>query len=460
MLCEPISLEAFLRRLTQAMRARCISYCIMRNHERLPEENVANDIDFLIRESDVPRVKDAVSAVDGVKVTGFLERPFALHFSFFGVQWGDERRAILVDFNYRLAWKGIPYLDVDEILREARPRSAGPEWIIVPAEEDEAVMSFGASYLVGGFIKEKYQTAVSEVFRRRRDAVAGRLRWTAGSKDALAFVEAVGRDDRDALLRNLGVYRRRMLYRALTRRPLRTAASMVRHYLGEFRIRYTGAALDSVCIMGADGAGKSTVIELVRRELRGAARIVDVRHLKPNLLRRRHVGATVSNPHGKTPRSRVVSVAKVVFWSLEYWIDRIARAPRNHTLLIWDRYFDDLLVDSTRYRYSGPRELVRTLCDLVPRPGRFILLDAPAEILQARKQEVAYEESSRQRKQYRALVAAMPSGVIVDATLPAQEVAASTVEAIVDYLEQQTARRGLRPTERPAADAAETAHAG
>ena len=51
----------------------------------------------------------------------------------------------------------------------------------------------------------------------------------------------------------------------------------------------------------------------------------------------------------------------------------------------------------------------------MPQPQLWVLLDAPAEVLQARKPEVTCEESARQRQEYAIFVRTQRKHAIVDA---------------------------------------------
>jgi thymidylate kinase len=90
----------------------------------------------------------------------------------------------------------------------------------------------------------------------------------------------------------------------------------------------------------------------------------------------------------------------------------------------------DGLVDPVRYRYTGPRWLLKLIWRLTPKPDLIILLDAPAEVLQARKQEVPFEVTARQRDAYGRLLAELGGGRVVDVSRPLGHVV-STVDGIV-----------------------------
>ena len=139
----------------------------------------------------------------------------------------------------------------------------------------------------------------------------------------------------------------------------------------------------------------------------------------------------MSDPHKKPPRSAAVSLAKIVYWLIEEWCAR-AIESRKGAMLLCDRYYHDLLIDPKRYRYGGPLWAAQTIGHLMPRPNLWILLDAPVEVLQARKQEVTWEESDRQLRGYLSFVKKQQQAVIIDASNPIPQV----VEEIVGVIQE------------------------
>lgn len=123
----------------------------------------------------------------------------------------------------------------------------------------------------------------------------------------------------------------------------------------------------------------------------------------------------VIDPHGKPKRSALVSVAKILVWLTEEWYANLCQDHKSN-LLICDRYYHDLLIDPLRYRYGGPAWASRLVAVLIPKPNLWILLDAPPEVLQARKREVPLEETTRQRAAYLDFVRDQRHFLIVDAS--------------------------------------------
>jgi thymidylate kinase len=85
--------------------------------------------------------------------------------------------------------------------------------------------------------------------------------------------------------------------------------------------------------------------------------------------------------------------------------------------------------------------LLRAAARLAPAPDLVILLDAPPEVLRARKQEVPMDEVVRQRTAYLELARTLRSVVVVNAGQPPEHVIHDAVTAIMDHLGRRTNRR-------------------
>jgi thymidylate kinase len=136
-----------------------------------------------------------------------------------------------------------------------------------------------------------------------------------------------------------------------------------------------------------------------------------------------------TDPHGKSPRGVFLSLAKIGIWLVEEWYVSFFRVKKG-TVLIYDRYYHDLLVDPKRYRFGAPLWIARLVGKLMPRPDLWILMLAPAEVLQARKQEVSLAESELECRTYLAFVRKQRKYVIVDASQPLDKVIADAEHAI------------------------------
>jgi thymidylate kinase len=198
-----------------------------------------------------------------------------------------------------------------------------------------------------------------------------------------------------------------------------------------------------VAVLGPDGAGKSTVIEGLHRELSQVFRRTHRFHLRPRLLAGvRPANAPVTDPHGLPPRGKLASLAKLVFFVLDAWVGHalcVSPLKRRSSLVIFDRYAQDMLADPLRYRLSTPRWLNAALLRPIPPPDLWLILDAPAPVLLGRKAEVSEAACAAQLAGYRHLLQELPHAVGIDTAQPQQASIAAACEAVLARMRERLA---------------------
>jgi thymidylate kinase len=181
-----------------------------------------------------------------------------------------------------------------------------------------------------------------------------------------------------------------------------------------------------LALLGADGSGKTAVIARLTEHLTRTRRRPPIyMHFRPRLGSPVSNGLPVTDPHGRPPRGALLSTAKLLYYLIDFAVGyawKVWPARLRGDVVIFDRYYDDLLVDPLRYRHGGSHVTLRAVGALIPRPDLFVVLDAPAAILQQRKREVEISESARVREGYLAFARAMPRAHVVDASRPLDEV--------------------------------------
>jgi serine acetyltransferase len=322
------------------------------------------------------------------------------------------------------------FLAADELLAE--PVTAAGRGFFVPAPHRRFIY-----YLLKKVDKREldddHGEYLSDCWRLDPDRAADEVRrfWPAPA-DAQLLARAAATNQwsevRSALPRL-----RKALHRAV---PLTLSG-----VLGELRHRLarvwqpTGAV---IAFVGADGSGKSSVIERVLMDLEPFFRRTLYLHLRPRVVAgRRAAAAPVTVPHALPPRGPAASAAKLALLVVDHLVGfavLVRPAACRSTLVAFDRHFRDLTVDPRRYRYGGSPALARWAARLVPDPDLWVLLDAPGEILQARKREVPPEESARQRRRYLRLAAGRWNAAIVDGAQARDRVAAAAEDAVLRFL--------------------------
>lgn len=195
-----------------------------------------------------------------------------------------------------------------------------------------------------------------------------------------------------------------------------------------------------IAFLGCDGSGKSAVIAGVAARLRADGANVACGHWRPVAFaagRGESARHTADDPHGQEARGLVGSIAKLGWLWLNWWVGwfRFVGRQSQAGVVLFDRYHADLLVDPVRYRYGGPSALARLASRLMPQPDLVCFLDAPPEVLLARKQEVAPEALRRARDAYLRLAQSHPRFRVIDASRPLEQV----VREVIDLIHEPTA---------------------
>lgn len=210
----------------------------------------------------------------------------------------------------------------------------------------------------------------------------------------------------------------------------------------------------TVALVGADGAGKSTVSRLleeaalpwpVKRVYMGVNLEASTLMLPTTRLllavKRARGGrpdmAPGSDPASGGPRSTrqlLRETARFTVWTLEEWLRQLVAAwyRARGFLVVFDRHFlaDHYFTDVTAGRTSVRRAHGWMLQHLYPKPGLVICLDAPADVLYARKSEASQAWLDRRRRQYLRLSQAVPAFAVVDAGRSLETVVADVVAEI------------------------------
>jgi thymidylate kinase len=195
-------------------------------------------------------------------------------------------------------------------------------------------------------------------------------------------------------------------------------------------------------LMGPDGVGKSSILEYLTAHLEipevNGLVAMDRGSMPPPTDPRLLV------PYPLPAHNFILSILKLLMhacqWIFDYCIGKIARARAKGYIVAFDRYyFLDMYLDPLRYRYGKPLSLVKFAAKILPNPDFIILLDAPAEVLFARKVEFSLAGYERLRTIYREALMGKPNTYLIDT---AQQPLEATAEQIRAILRNRLAQQG------------------
>jgi thymidylate kinase len=433
--------EATVRAFLDELERGCSAYCLLGACGDLPAV-VHSDIDFMVARDDferLPQTLKAVADATGFRLVQELKHETTARYFVLAQSRPGKLLYLHPDAATDYRRSGRTWLSAEAVLKRRR-RHANGFWVAAAADNFHYYL---IKCIDKGRLEERQARELSRLFAEDgpgcQEALA--LRFSPASAERIAAACRSGEwgdvfDRAQALDEEL-------LARAPADSIATRIAEMARR-LGRWA-KPTGLW---IAVLGPDGSGKSTVLEQLQEALKLGFRRNARFHLRPRWLRGTGAAEAVNtDPHGQAPRGVLASTAKLIFfwadYAIGYWL-RVRPLLVRSTLVIFDRYYPDLLIDPRRFRYQGPRWLARLVGALIPMPGLLLILDASAEVLQARKQEVSAEETARQVQAYREFAAspeARGRAVLVDADRALDEVIHACAEQALARLAKRTAQR-------------------
>jgi thymidylate kinase len=429
------------RTLLEALSAQCRSYCILSGYDRFPED-FDTDIDFMVDQEDfdrMPRIIEGVARRTNTRLIQAIDHELTARAYFLGSIDGPSLTIVQPDCASDYRHFGRFWLPAKEVLAARRLH---PNGFYIPSTAHEFAYALIKRLNKRTFNREHgYQ--LHRLYVEDRIECGRMIARFCRGPEGSAIVRMASANEWTEMYESIDTFRAAMM-RTRKETLVQKLKAFPKDALYQLRriVQPTGCW---IAFMGPDGCGKSLVLHAVSSQLAPAFRTVRQYHMRPRLVGRKPANqGPVTDPHGQPPRGLAASIAKV----LDLWVDytlgyalRILPEAMRTQLTLFDRCFYDLLVDSKRIRYGGPPWLLRAAARMSPRPDLVILLNAPPEVLRARKQEVPLEEVVRQRAAYLELARNLPSSVVVNAAQRPEEVIHDSLEAITGYLGQRAGKR-------------------
>lgn len=178
-----------------------------------------------------------------------------------------------------------------------------------------------------------------------------------------------------------------------------------------------------IVFLGVDGSGKTTLInstiEWAEKQMPG--KVINYFHFCAVNYYNKGNNSIVDKPHGKNAYNYTISLLKDIFivWKFYKSSIRIKKLISSGHLVIVDRYYYDLLIDSKRYRM--PDFTFRSwIAKKVYSPSLVFACIGDAESIYLRKKEISVLEIQQQQRKIDKLRFSLKSSkskwVVIDTT--------------------------------------------
>ncbi|MAC83449.1 MAG: hypothetical protein CL624_04875 [Arcobacter sp.] len=382
-----------INKLFEYLKVKNISYCILNGYEHLTNTlNTENDIDILFRKDDFKNIESVLKNFCNLHqysiVQNYHQERYAKNIFLYDF---ENNQFLNLDIYGELSRKGVVYFSEKEIFNTLSNYKDIP----ILSTEKEFIQ-----YLIKKLDKNDCSLATFNKLKELFDILTDEQLLILNK-----FFDTTYNEIKNSFVKNeikkLNNNSNKIIQSFLKKKKFSISSFSYNSIRILKRIiKPTGL---TIAFLGPDGSGKSTIIDKVQTSVLPFRRI-DYFHLKPIL--QKNGDSSTSEPHALKPYSFSKSYIKLLYFIYQYslgWLKNISILKIKSSLVIFDRYYDDILVDHKRYRYGASKKIAKLFRYFIPKPDLYFILTTDADIIYKRKQEVPFEELERQINEYRKL---------------------------------------------------------
>ena len=367
-----------------------VNYAILRNHEGLPYENSSRDIDILIERKSLDEVKDLIVKemnLNGFSIVSYFDSERMCTF-ICGKIGNTGCELVQFDFFFHTSAYGIILQDAPFLLQH---RLFDGKVYFLPLE-----LEFLDKYLYLKFIGSKYPSKYEHIEQSMHNNAI---------LDTMLKKELDISCYEELQLMSTSCFRRKILFYNMKKKAFRQLCNInlfYKCYVNNF-LFVKGFSFG---FTGPDGAGKTTILEKIIKQFNPIYKEITFNHFRPLLFRNlgevansagltKEVDCNFNQPHRGKKTGKINSFLRLSYYTLDYvlgYILRIRKSLFHRGIVIFDRYYTDIICDSRRSRiYLSPKFLYLWKKCFIPSLDYNFLLTAQTDTILSRKKELDEE---------------------------------------------------------------------
>lgn len=433
----------FVKKLNDAR----INFFVLRNYEGLPDCNSSKDIDIILEPKEYKRALNLlIETFRSLQIKYYYVMDYERAHCVYGMN-PDIDLYIHIDLIQGYANKGYEIFSFEELYNNTIQYN---DFRVLNSHFD-AVMLLLYKVIGCKELKEAYRLKIKDIYTSKSKEINTILFKVLGNKCFNVVKDCLDRNDFDDLVSKSFLINNSAKKRAFFKKPIMSIVGWFKFYWEKFyNIVWCPQYMQKmIAVEAPDGTGKTTFIEALKLKI-AESFVSDISksrvfHFRPEFLP--NLGAAgekmkvmkqdkdFSNPHRAKPVGKINSFVRMTY----YWLDYIIGVPiiihksaQFDKITIFDRYIYDFLVDPRRSRINLPYSVRRLFTKLVKQPKIVFVLDAPAEVIYKRKQELTVEEITRQLGEFRKLSYLGKRYYRLDASRRPEDMANDAIKVILE----------------------------
>ena len=378
-------------------------YALMKfSEKKISKLEESSDLDILIKKENLNQILHYIKGTPGIQKMRKVRKSFMTTVSLFF----EDGSFLSIDFIYNFKRKTDSLLCSLEVLDNTEITSEG---IKVPQKHHDFEYMILFYQLNRSDVPTKYLIYFESLNNAEQLAILNYMKGvydlTIVTKERLFFFSAELRNEL-----------KQLIDKRKENKGWRKMASLLKYWKDTITEVIGNRGL-IITVSGVDGAGKSTIIEDVKRTLieKFRKKVVVLRH-RPSLFpilsawkygkKEAEAMAAQRLPRLGKNKSSISSALRFSYYYSDYIIGQVyvyfKYVLRGYTV-IYDRYYFDFIGDSQRSNLRMNKNFVTWLYTFIYKPSLNVLLYAPADVIIKRKQELKEEDIKELTKDYLSL---------------------------------------------------------
>lgn len=437
----------FTSTLFRELENEDVQYFILRNYEKLPEQNLGKDIDIVIKPKAYSQTEKILLKVMAMFDIHYYQITQFDRMRCWYIMDDKKHFGIHIDIIENEVYKGFEFFSFEKLYKNVEKYNG----FYVLNKTMDTIMLLVQNIVAYKCLKNKYRTTIANNYALFKNGIDKEILSFWGDKLGRKMIDSLNKSDFDSIIENACKYEKGAMKRIFLKRPFYTIKGITRFLCGKIHrvILCPRKFWRFIAVEAPDGTGKTTFIDSLVTELRryyvsDEGRFC-IHHFRPLILP--NLGAVgekagvmkqdtdFTKPHRAKPAGKLSSFIRMTY----YWVDYLIGMPyllrkevKAERYTIFDRYIFDFVVDPKRARISLPYWMRKMFARMVIQPQIVFVLNTEADVIYKRKQELELNEIKRQLDEFNKIESLCSNVVYIDAGQSVDEMTTQAIKIIFD----------------------------